>query len=166
MKIETPEQFNEVKRQCVEKVKFYVDLAKRKLAVDIPYPRVKFDLNNTVGGMAVYRPIDMANAVVRLNPTLLYENVEHFLEQTVGHEVGHLVTGFQTKGDAKPHGKEWQRVMWTFGLPATRCHNYDTQNVPSQIGKTTGRIHRATPVIQTEHGTMRFDGLVRVLELD
>jgi predicted SprT family Zn-dependent metalloprotease len=46
-------------------------------------------------------------------------------DETVAHEVAHLVTFRKWGNRASAHGAEWRYVMYLFGYPLTkRCHNY------------------------------------------
>ena len=115
-----------LKIECIKQVKFYVDKANKKLHEQMPYPDVEFGLRGTTAGRAWFVNGGRNNKI-QFQPDFLYENAETFLEQTAGHEVGHLVAHWLNKTKRiDPHGQEWRNVMWTLGLPATRCHNYDT----------------------------------------
>lgn len=139
MNIETPADFIEVQRECIAQVKFYIALAERKIGVRIPMPRVNFALTGGVAGRAYYR--FSGNHEIRFNPKLLRENADDFLVQTTGHEVAHLAA--HTKyGQIEPHGKDWQRCMWAFSLPANRCHNYDISERPVKRGPDKVRTDR------------------------
>jgi SprT protein len=157
MQIETPQQFDEVRRECIARVKFYVDLAHKKIGVQIPYPRVEFSLKGTTAGTANY-----AKNLIRFSPTLLRENVEEFLHSTTGHEVAHLIAMHQEPA-CEPHGMIWGAVMHAFSLPATRCHRYDVKNVPSKVGKRS--LGRPT-VIVTAGAVVRPMGYGKVIEFD
>lgn len=127
MDIETPEQFVEAQRLCIAKVRYYVDLANGKLHTHLSYPDVRFALNGMTGGTA-----NAQKNLIKLNPTLLRENGDDYIIGTVGHEVAHLVAR-NLWPSCDPHGDEWKSVMYAFQLPATRCHQYDVSNVPSQM---------------------------------
>ncbi|MBI3774720.1 MAG: SprT-like domain-containing protein [Gammaproteobacteria bacterium] len=62
---------------------------------------------------------------LQFNASLLRANQEHFLLQTVGHEVAHLVVWARYRGRVKPHGAEWKAVMRDFGLETCATHDYD-----------------------------------------
>lgn len=99
--------------------------------VVLAFPTVKFDIRGTTGGTA-----NSSQNVLRFNPVLLQENKAHFLKQTVGHEVAHLVARKRFGDTIKPHGPQWQQVMAWFGLPANRGHTYDVSNVRTTVRKT------------------------------
>lgn len=128
MIVESPEQFVEVQRECIKKIHDWIDLANMTFNLKLAYPQVLFALNGMTGGTANY-----GTNVIKVNPTLLRENVTHYLQQTTGHEVAHLVARTMDPC-CEPHGELWKSVMQAFGLPPSRCHQYDVSNVPSQFG--------------------------------
>ena len=88
-------------------------------------PYIDYTLRGTVGGMA-----DLTNWKVLVNSILLMENLEDYIENTIPHEVAHLVDykvhGTQYKGHKRTvHGYSWQSVMRLFGCDPSRCHSYD-----------------------------------------
>lgn len=116
----TPDQVRAVQLAVVA----FVQKARVRYAKDFQMPVVKFDLRGTVGGKADYR-----NNYILVNQTLCAENFDHYLKQTIGHEVAHLIAhALYPFKRIKPHGMEWQGVMRAFGLPADRCHQYDVSN--------------------------------------
>ena len=66
------------------------------------------------------------DVVLRYNPVLLRENPRRFIQQTVAHEVAHLVARRIHGSRIRPHGREWQAVMREFGVEPRRCHDFDT----------------------------------------
>ena len=97
-------------------------LAENHLQRTFPRPALKMNLKGETAGQAWPE-----KNLIRLNATLYLENQAHYLKQTVGHEVAHLIA-YQYYGvSIRPHGKEWEGVMTDiFQLPAERCHSYDT----------------------------------------
>lgn len=96
-------------------------LAENHWGREFPFPQVRFDLRGLCAGQALQR-----DNCIRINLTLFRENVEQYLRQTVGHELAHLVCWHVHGHRVRPHGAEWRQVMHVFGLPAQRCHTYDT----------------------------------------
>ena len=108
-------------------------------------PEIRYDIKNRFGGVAISGGKD--DWTIRLNLILCYENEAHFIEQTVGHEVAHLVqrvafgstkqvenklTGKMETKKVQSHGPEWRSVMVKFGLEAARCHKYDTSSIQTK----------------------------------
>jgi SprT protein len=62
--------------------------------------------------------------VIRFNLAIASRYPQAFVDQTVSHEVAHLVTAACFPG-ARPHGPEWRAVMASFGCrDAPRCHSF------------------------------------------
>lgn len=114
---------SEIERCQQEVIRAYA-VARAKLGIVMPMPRITFNLRGTTAGKAYIR-----ENRIDFNPVLLHENLEDFLNRTPWHEVAHLISFRQSGNLIKPHGVEWQRVMWAFSKPATRCHAYDTSAV-------------------------------------
>lgn len=115
-----PAAIRQKARECIA---HYVARANREQRVPLKMPTCSFDLRGNVAGRA-----HLQNNHVQLNAVLLVENLEHFIADTIPHEVAHLVTHVKHKGRADNHGAEWQAVMRAFGLKPTRCHSLDTSN--------------------------------------
>lgn len=118
-------------KECIDNVKYYVEMLKTKAGIYMPMPVIKFDLRGTTAGRAWY-----PKHVIQFNLILLDENPEHFVTQVVGHEVAHLAAFVKHGSGIKPHGSEWARVMWALSLPARRCHNYDVATVTGRRPKS------------------------------
>ncbi len=96
--------------------------AERHLLQRFKRPRILLNLKGESAGQAWPE-----KKLLRFNPVLLRENKVHFLEQTVAHEVAHLLAHELFGSRIRAHGKEWQSIMIrVFGLSADRCHSYDT----------------------------------------
>ena len=108
--------FNKDRNEIQERVEKLVDISNEKLGLNMSYPKITYDLKGTVAGQAFYYENKL-----RLNSVALKNYRDHFIKQTVGHEVAHLVA-FQKHGhDIKPHGYEWANVMRMYKLPPDRC---------------------------------------------
>jgi len=108
-------------------------MAEKMFSKGFIYPEVRYDLVGRAAGQAVYdRFSNKSPHVIRVNPILLNENESYIVNQTVPHEMAHVVVhqfyearGIQVRG----HGNEWKRVMRYFGLQPDRCHSLDTTTV-------------------------------------
>lgn len=86
-------------------------------------PSVHFDVKGMNGGEACYKTWS-----VHFNLEIAKTNLDHYLKQTVAHEVAHLVDYLQYKGWG--HKRSWKMIMQhVFGLSPDRCHSYDTSEV-------------------------------------
>lgn len=113
----------ELRRRVEARVAELRETAKLHFKREFELPTIDYALRGRVGGRA-----KAAKNRISLNAVLLAENEAHFIEQTVGHEVAHLVAGCVFGPRIRPHGREWQSVMCLFDLPAHRCHTYDVRN--------------------------------------
>ena len=86
----------------------------------LPRPEVSLKLRGQKAGVA-----HLQQNLLRFNEQLYRENTEHFLRQTVAHEVAHLVAHQMFGARIQPHGEEWQLIMrGVYELPPDRCHTY------------------------------------------
>ena len=89
---------------------------------EIRFPKIRFDLKGKTGGQFVHGGWkDMWD--LRINMEALTKYTDHYIKETVGHEVAHLVACFVFQ--AKGHDRRWKRVMLDYGLKPSRCHTYD-----------------------------------------
>jgi SprT protein len=149
--------FIEVKRVAIARTNEAIDLINQKLNIQLPYPRVRFSISGGVAGRA-----HCGRDVIEYNPTLLHENVDHFLVQTVRHEVAHLAAFKKFGHGIKPHGKEWCSCCWFLGIPATRCHSYDLDNVPTRALSQK----RVSPIERTKEGIIVHTGNARITRFE
>ena len=85
-----------------------------------PRPQISFKLRGQKAGVA-----HLTENRLRFNFQLYRENREHFLKQTVAHEVAHLIAHQMFGGAIRPHGEEWQLIMrGVYDLVPDRCHSY------------------------------------------
>jgi SprT protein len=122
---DTPEKIIRLAEKAVRTAE---DCARRYYAVTLPYARTDYSLRGRCAGQA--RVAHSGQTFLRFNLQLLTENLEDFLQQTIPHEVAHLVVNWRhrkKRARPKPHGPEWQAVMQDcYGLQPTRCHSYQT----------------------------------------
>jgi len=86
---------------------------------------VRWDLRGKTAGQACHR---FTGSYIRVNMVLARENREHYIAQTVPHEVAHIIDHYHN-GRSSGHGRPWKRIMeLAFRRPADRCHSYDTTN--------------------------------------
>jgi SprT protein len=116
-------------RQATDKVRESLCIAERHFSKSFALDDVLFDLGGKSAGQLVYSNMS-ASYKIRINRGLLHKDPNHVINQTIPHEVAHLVA-FQVYGTKiSPHGREWQSVMVdVFGLRPDRCHSIDTSSV-------------------------------------
>jgi len=91
--------------------------------------------------------------LIRYNLGIASLQPEAFLEQTVPHEVAHVVTWLLHGSRAKPHGREWREVMAFFGrATAARCHDFQ---IPTDQQRRQRRWHYACDCREHQLSTTR-----------
>ena len=85
-------------------------------------PQVAFDLRGQAAGQAVWRAGQPP--LLRFNLAIARHYGDDFVNETVAHEVAHVVARHCHPG-GRPHGREWRAVMRQFGIrEPRRCHDY------------------------------------------
>ena len=143
---------------CEERINELHSMVQDHWAVDMRQPSLRYDLKGKVAGTA-----NSHSNTIRINYVLLKENVEHFIQQTVGHEYAHLVTdqlyALNKIGKPSPHGREWKNVMRSIKLRPDRCHNYNTENSSTKIQRrwkyTCGCINKPHMISTTLHNRIK-----------
>jgi SprT protein len=111
----------ELQQRVEQQIQICIDRAQEIFKYRLPTPTVSYEIKGNVAGKAGLR----SNRLM-FNAVLLNENIEHFIAQTVTHEVAHLIA-FNVYCD-KGHGSWWKHVMRALGVTADRCHRYDVTN--------------------------------------
>lgn len=123
---------NELKDRVVEKLQQGISILERHYSVHIDFPDVKYNVVGTTAGYARFK-----DWLIRLNPTLLVNQPDKFIERTVPHELAHLVCNLVypeaherkkigTRWKRDVHGEKWQEIMTVLGVEdIARCHQYD-----------------------------------------
>lgn len=121
----------DLRKRVEEKVAENIAAASAFFNQSFATPCITYKLSGTVAGRATY-----ASHQIDLNYILLQRETEDMVNDTVPHEVAHLITGIvypKTKGsrDCKgsPHGPEWQSVMRVLGVNPSRCHTLDVSDL-------------------------------------
>ena len=133
--------------RLVEKNKAYIDKANLIFKMNLPYPTIRCDINGRNGGTA-----NSGKWEVNYNKHFLANHTEHFLIQTVGHEVAHLVA---SRLGGRRHDNIWKTVMRRLGLVPDRCHSYDITTLPSYKDNKITMVcdcqeHHVSPILRTK----------------
>ena len=100
------------------------DKARGTFDVNFPTPTISFNLRGRCAGQYVRKA---GSDTLRFNFDLLNRYPQEMLNQTVPHEVAHLVARHVHMGRRiRAHGREWQAIMQFFGCEPSRCHNMET----------------------------------------
>ena len=97
-------------------------------APPIPRPRIVFDLRGATAGMAVTERTGAHRVKqwIRIHPQLLLRYPVRMIQQTIPHEVAHLVVDWYLPRVTDPHGPEWMAVMVYFGRPPLPYHDMES----------------------------------------
>lgn len=121
------QQLRHLKILVQRRLKACLTLAEQHFQRHFPLPQVSYQVKGLKAGVAYLQLWQ-----IRFNPLLLLENTTTFIEQTVPHELAHLIV-YACYGDVRPHGKEWQFVMeQIFNVEAQIYHQFDVKNVQGQ----------------------------------
>ncbi|MEC5317514.1 SprT family zinc-dependent metalloprotease [Brenneria populi subsp. brevivirga] len=134
---------------------------------DYSEPTVSYQLRGSTAGTAWLQHWE-----IRLNPVLLQENRQAFIDEVVPHELAHLLV-FARFGKVAPHGKEWRWMMESvLQTPARRTHRFEVASVqgktfPYQCGcrlhQLTVRRHNRVLRGETEYRCRHCGGILRFL---
>jgi SprT protein len=110
------------KQQVATRTQECLELFARKTNKEVfPMPEILYDVCGTTGGYVL-------KGRVHYNERLAAENFQDYLDNTIPHETAHYIQR-KLYPFSKAHGAEWKYVMRILGVPATRCHEYNTENV-------------------------------------
>ncbi len=123
-----------------EKTHAVLDLARKLYGVDIQ-PHVSFNLRGRAAGIASCRMCRLTRRAsdfkLRYNPHFIQgDHFQDMLDNTVPHEVAHLVTYMRPDLGYK-HDAGWRRICLALGGNGLRCHAYD-------VPVTNGFTYRAS----------------------
>ena len=132
-------------------------IARARLAADgrpaLPRPVLRFFDHRLDAGRAVPPPRPGAPGILELNDAYLRRHPEAMLEETVAHELAHLVVfHLHPHRRQPPHGALWQHVMreW-FRVEPERTHRFDADVVAARRQRRwrytcACRVHELTTV--------------------
>jgi SprT protein len=113
-----------LQQKVTDKAQECIDLYNRKFRQDLKMPNQKWDLRGAVAGK--WNP---RTHTLHWHPVLAAQNEEHYIAQTVPHEVAHFITRAMFGPFPKSHGYEWKTTMHQLGVQAICYHNYDVVQV-------------------------------------
>lgn len=117
------DNFRILKLQVQRRLKEDLHRANRFFNKTFITPTVSYSVRGQKAGIAY-----LERNEIRFNPVLLAENNQTFINQTVPHELAHILV-YQQFGRVAPHGKEWKMMMEeVLNVPAHIYHCFDTRN--------------------------------------
>lgn len=123
-----------LQRQAIQATCRSIALAQTHYRIHITPPQLRFDLRGRTAGMVVFYRGGVP-ATIRYNDQLLQEHKQAFIQQTVPHEVAHLIARNLFGTRIKPHGPEWRAIMALLGAEPSRCHNFSTEHIRARSMK-------------------------------
>lgn len=130
--------------------------ANQRLERDYPEPKLVYQQRGTAAGTAWLQSWE-----IRLNPVLLLENQQAFIEEVVPHELAHLLV-WKHFGRVAPHGKEWKWMMESvLGVPAQRTHQFEIASVRSRTFPYFCRCQQHQLTIRRHNRVMRGESEYR-----
>ena len=119
----TPEHLQSAAQRTADA---YAEIANLQFGSNLPIPiPLNFDLCHEQP-----RATGRANhsMLIEINMILFQDNIDYILNNTIPHEIGHLVQYdiFELKGaDIQGHGAEWKEIMRRFGKAPNKFHKLD-----------------------------------------
>lgn len=132
---------NEIKQRVNERIERDIEVAEKHFGIKIKFPNVVYKKRGTVAGVAKHYMWE-----IDLNPVLLMENLDEMINDTVPHELAHLIdyqlhpenfasgritmtrSGRYRREKRSVHGPTWKNIMIVLGVDPSRTHNMDTTN--------------------------------------
>lgn len=121
-----------IKIRVFQKVVECITKLEKHYNIKLHRPKLLFEKRGTVAAVA-----NSDNWYININPVLLNENTDDFIENTVPHEVAHLACDRVYPGECDPraaHGPRWKELMDVLGAKAETFHRYDVTN--SRVPRT------------------------------
>lgn len=106
------------------------EITKNKFNIDVPVFYVKDDIKSHRVFGQIRTDYRNKKYTMRLNKTLLEEQTDLYINNTVVHEFAHLVTDLVYGRYVNSHGKEWKKVATELGLknPKATSSLYSLRN--------------------------------------
>jgi predicted SprT family Zn-dependent metalloprotease len=142
---------HELEAKAVGIAQAFIDRANGIYGRNFCLPKITWDIRSkTVAGRAHLKEW-------RISLNSGFVNESHLWDDTIGHEIAHLVTKQIYPNYIQHHGPEWKAVMRRLGLEAKRCHNMQ------RLGKsfsykcpTCAQIFSVSPIIHKKIGSGRL----------
>ncbi len=126
--IKTYQLSEDQKQQVIEQSDVYLAQLNHQLDIDLPSIPVLFDLNGKSSGM--FR-VKLDEKVIRYNEIIFSRYFEDALINTTAHEIAHYVAHeLYGSRNIRPHGREWQSLMWCLDVKPEVTSQYDLSGLP------------------------------------
>jgi SprT protein len=115
---------NQTKLDIISSLDFFYELAREQFPnLNLSKPNLSFDVKGAAAGLAYWK-----KNLIKINlqcACLNSENLAHILNNTVPHELSHLIARNLHSSYIKPHGSEWRSIMRKLGVEPSRTHSMD-----------------------------------------
>ena len=127
-----------LKTAARERINHFMELATRIFGREFSPPKLDFDKKGNAAGSYKH-----AQNRISLNWILLRENKDHFINETIPHELCHKFCRDIHGMGVKSHGSEWKEICVKMGYTPNRTHNFSLKTiqnnkVQSKIAKVIG----------------------------
>jgi SprT protein len=109
-----------------ERVEHYYGILDTYFGASIVRPTIGTSLKGHCAGKAYTN-----KNLIKLNGYLLETETDEMLNDTLPHEIAHIIARKAYGKVSRSHGWEWQTIMGILGVKPTRCHTMKTQ--PARI---------------------------------
>lgn len=131
-------------------------LANQALERNYPEPKLVYQQRGTAAGTAW-----LEHHEIRLNPVLLLENQQAFIDEVIPHELAHLLV-WQHFGRVPPHGKAWKWMMENvLGVPARRTHQFELDSVRKNTFPYRCRCQQHQLTVRRHNRILRGEAVYR-----
>lgn len=128
-----------IRERVEQKVRETIALAENKFNQTFEIPRVSYKL----GGHRVAGRADLRAWTIKLNPNYFADNEDQMINQTVVHEIAHLLdykmypeNFIARRGQKRSlHGPTWKRIMMALGVRPATGHTMKIKDAPQRQGR-------------------------------
>lgn len=135
----------DIQKSIMERVQELYEFGCKTYNVPVTKIDVRFDIRGLCAGMA------SSAGYVRFNMFIAENNLSEFMNDTVPHEVAHMVAYGVSRRTGKrlqPHGYEWQAICRKLGGNAKRCHSFQVEEKVKPhryVCLKCGKVHDVSP---------------------
>lgn len=119
----------ELRERVIRKILECIQKCNKGLKEKFDIPILTFRTKSRNAGVS-----DYSNYWIDINPILLNENPDFVINDTVPHEMAHLISYLVYGNKAKGHGYYWKYVAQLLGVDTERQHDLDVSTI-NQVRK-------------------------------
>lgn len=127
---------------------------------EIPHVDIRYDIRGKCAGMAGAASVnrytgEVKGLYLRFNREAITKNWDEMVNQTIPHEVAHIVAYVHRRLGAKNHNWAWQQIDRALGGTGERCHKMEL--TPGR--RTTRHLYRLENGLEFKIGPKHHSGL-------